>query len=150
MLWPLLCLLVSLQNRFDISLYIYISVTRLWLSILPLQRRDYYYITMASIYISGRRYFSLSAYQSIKWYLESHLFQFADISWHRSKSQYADISWHQSKSPNHRLFQFARESTHQSVTLITVYFGMLAYHGINHFSHRQFWLSNISRHWSQN
>jgi hypothetical protein len=47
-------------------LIIYISITRLWLSILPLQRRNYYYTTMASVYISGLRYFSLSAYQGIK------------------------------------------------------------------------------------
>jgi hypothetical protein len=80
MLWPLLCLLVWLQNRLDISLYI--SIIRLWLSILPLQIRNYYHTTMALVYISGLRYFSLLAHQVIKWYLESHVFQYADISWH--------------------------------------------------------------------
>jgi hypothetical protein len=63
-------------------LIIYISITQLWLSILPLERRNYYYTTMASVYISGLRYFSLLAHQAIKWYLESHVFQYADISWH--------------------------------------------------------------------
>jgi hypothetical protein len=43
-------------------IYIYISIIRLWLSILPLQRRNPYYTTMASIYISGLRYFSLSTH----------------------------------------------------------------------------------------
>jgi hypothetical protein len=61
---------------------IYMSIIRLWLSILPLQRRNYYYITMASVYISALRYISLLAHQVIKWYLESQVFQYADISWH--------------------------------------------------------------------
>jgi hypothetical protein len=63
-------------------LIIYMSITRLWLSILPLQRRNYYYITMDSVYISALRYISLLAHQVIKWYLESQVFQYADISWH--------------------------------------------------------------------
>jgi hypothetical protein len=33
-------------------IYIYIYIIRLWLSILPLQRRNYYYTTRASVYIS--------------------------------------------------------------------------------------------------
>jgi hypothetical protein len=43
---------------------IYMSITRLWLSILPLQRRNYYYTTRASVYIS-----------------KSQVFQYAGISW---------------------------------------------------------------------
>jgi hypothetical protein len=62
-------------------LIIYMSITRLWLSILPLQRRNYYYITMTSVYISALRYISLLAHQVIKWYLESQVFQYAGISW---------------------------------------------------------------------
>jgi hypothetical protein len=64
MLWPLLCLLVWLQNTLDISLYM--SITRLWLSILLLQRRDYYHTIMVSIYISGYIYFSLPTNQGIE------------------------------------------------------------------------------------
>jgi hypothetical protein len=67
-------------------LIIYMSITRLWLSILPLQRRNYYYTTSASVYISGLRYFSLLVHQAIKWYLESHVFQYAGISWHEQSS----------------------------------------------------------------
>jgi hypothetical protein len=55
-------------------LNIYMSITRLWLSILPVHRRNYYYITMASVYISALRYISLLAHQVIKWYLESQEF----------------------------------------------------------------------------
>jgi hypothetical protein len=99
-------------------LIIYMSITRLWLSILPLQRRNYYYITMDSVYISALRYISLLAHQVIKWYLESHVFQYAGISWHEqsfsmptyhgmskvsvcrhimawAKFQYAGITWHE-------------------------------------------------------
>jgi hypothetical protein len=99
-------------------LVIYISIIRLWLSILPLQRRNYYYITMASVYISALRYICLLAHQVIKWYLESQVFQYANISWQeqnfsmptyhgkskisvcqhimaRAKFQYAGISWHE-------------------------------------------------------
>jgi hypothetical protein len=47
---------------------IYISIIRLWLSILPLQRGNYYYITMASAYIS-----------------KSQVFQYAGISCQRAK-----------------------------------------------------------------
>jgi hypothetical protein len=47
---------------------IYMSITRLWLSILPLQRRNYYYTTRASVYIS-----------------KSQVFQYAGISWQRAK-----------------------------------------------------------------
>jgi hypothetical protein len=57
-------------------LIIYMSITRLWLSILPLQRRNYYYTTRASVYIS-----------------KSQVFQYAGISWQRAKCQYASISW---------------------------------------------------------
>jgi hypothetical protein len=32
--------------------------------------------------VSGLRYFSLLAHQVIKWYLESQVFQYANISWH--------------------------------------------------------------------
>jgi hypothetical protein len=49
-------------------LIIYMSITRLWLSILPLQRRNYYYTTRASVYIS-----------------KSQVFQYAGISWQRAK-----------------------------------------------------------------
>jgi hypothetical protein len=63
-------------------IYIYISIIQLWLSVLPLQRRNYYYTTRASVYISGLRYFSLLVHQAIKWYLESLVFQYADVSWH--------------------------------------------------------------------
>jgi hypothetical protein len=47
---------------------IYMSITRLWLSILPLRRRNYYYTTRASVYIS-----------------KSQVFQYAGISWQRAK-----------------------------------------------------------------
>jgi hypothetical protein len=90
--------LVWLQNRLDISLYI--SITRLWLSILPLQRRNCYYTTMASIYISGLRYFSLSAHQ-VSSNILSHIYC--------SMPTYHGID----------------QNLH-----ITVYFGMPAYHGI--------------------
>jgi hypothetical protein len=138
---------------------IYMSITRLWLSILPLQRRNYYYTTRASVYIS-----------------KSQVFQYAGISWHEKsfsmpvyhgirkvsvcryimaweKFQYAGISWHEKsfsmpvyhgmskvsvyrhirasiKIPNHRLFRFASISRHLSITHIAVYFGMPPYHGI--------------------
>jgi hypothetical protein len=98
MLWPLLCLLVWIQNRLDISLYI--SITQLWFSILPLLRRNYYHTTMVSFHISNHC-----------------LIRFADISWHHSISQitvYFGLPTYQGRS----------------ITLITVYFSMPAYHGI--------------------
>jgi hypothetical protein len=120
---------------------IYISIIRLWLSILPLQRRNYYYITMASVYISALKYTSLLAHQVIKWYLESRVFQYADISWHEqsfSMPTYHGMSkvlvcrhiMASTKIPNHRLFWFASISRHLSITHIAIYFGMPAYHDI--------------------
>jgi hypothetical protein len=43
------------------------------------------------------------------------------------------VCWHimaSTKIPNHHLFRFASISRHLSITHITVYFGMPAYHGI--------------------
>jgi hypothetical protein len=122
-------------------LIIYMSITRLWLSILPLQRRNYYYTTNASVYILGLRYFSLLVHRAIKWYLESHVFQYANISWHEqsfsmlvyhgmSKISVCQHIMASTKIPNHRLFRFASISRHLSITHIAVYFGMPAYHGI--------------------
>jgi hypothetical protein len=115
-----------------IIIYIYYPAMTLHIAV---TRRNYYYTTRASVYISGLRYISLLAHQVIKWYLESQVFQYANISWQeqslsmptyhgkskvsvcqhimaRAKFQYASISWHRPKSP------------------ITVYFGLPAYQGI--------------------
>jgi hypothetical protein len=128
-------------------LIIYMSITRLWLSILPLQGINYYYITIASVYISALRYISLLAHQVIKWNLESQVFQYADISWHEqsfsvpayqgksqisvcqhimawAKFQCASISW---QEPNFSM------PTYHGINLnppITDYFGSPAYQGI--------------------
>jgi hypothetical protein len=92
--------------------------------------------------VSGLRYISLLAYQITKWYLESQVFQYANISWHEqsfsmpvyhgmskvsvcryimawAEFQYASISWHEQK------FQYAGISWQEQN------FSMPAYHGIN-------------------
>jgi hypothetical protein len=146
MLWPLLCLLVWLQNRLDISLYI--STTRLWLSILPLQRRDYCHITMASVYISALRYISLLAHQVIKWYLESQVFQYADISWHEQnfsiptyhginqnpQSPFISVRQHIKASINNsyrRLFRHASISRHSIIPSVIANYGSVIYRDID-------------------
>jgi hypothetical protein len=50
---------------------IYMSITWLWLSILPLQRRNYYYTTRASVYISKSQHIL---------YLRSQVYQFVSTS----------------------------------------------------------------------
>jgi hypothetical protein len=98
MLWPLLCLLVWLQSRWDLH-YIY-PLPSYDFSILPLLRRDYYYMTMASLCISDHHlfwfvdilshrsispitvYFGLPTYHGIDLYLYHRLCQLANISWH--------------------------------------------------------------------
>jgi hypothetical protein len=208
MLWPLLCLLEWLQNRLDISSYI--SSIQLWLSILPLQRRNCYYTTRASVYISksqvfqyagiswqrakfqhtgicyilypgrhilcpsqhiftswpaylkvsGLRYVSLLAHQVTKWYLESQVFQYANISWHEqsfsmpvyhgmskvsicqhimawAKFQYAGISWHEQS--------FSMPAYHGKSKILVCQHIMASTEIPNH---RLFRFASISRHLS--
>jgi hypothetical protein len=77
----------------------------------------------------------LSYYYGFNLYLMSHLFQFANISRHRVKSEVTVISvcrhiMASIKISNHHLSRFASISRHRSITLITIYFGVPAYHGI--------------------
>jgi hypothetical protein len=121
-----------------IIIYIYYPAMTLHIAV---TRRNYYYTTRASVYISGLRYISLLAHQVIKWYLESHVFQYAGISWHeqsfsmptyhgKSKISVCQHIMASTKIPNHRLFRFVSISRQLSITHIAVYFGMPAYHGI--------------------
>jgi hypothetical protein len=77
----------------------------------------------------------LSYYYGFDLYLRLHLFQFADKSGHRVESQVTVISVYRHimasiKISNHHLFWFAIISRHRSITLITVYFVVPAYHDI--------------------
>jgi hypothetical protein len=129
-------------------LIINISIIRLWLSILPLQRKNYYYTTMASVYISGLRYFNLLAHQTIKWYLESHVFQYADMSWHEQnfsmptyhginpnpQSPFILICQHIKASINnsyHHLFWHASISRHSIIPLVIANSGSVIYRDSN-------------------
>jgi hypothetical protein len=129
-------------------LIINISIIRLWLSILPLQRRNYYYTTMASVYISGLRYINLLAHQAIKWYLESHVFQYAGISWHKQnfsmptyhgvdqnpQSPFISVRQHIKASINNsyrRLFRYASIPGHSIIHSFIASSGSVIYRDID-------------------
>jgi hypothetical protein len=129
MLWPLLCLLVWLQSRLDISLYIYI--TRLWLSILPLQRRDYYHTTMASIYISGHMYFSLPTYHGIDQNLSLPTYRGINQN---LQSPFISVGQHIKASISNsyrRLFRYANISRHYIITSVIANSGSAIYRDID-------------------